>query len=259
MKNAKKQEFQPLTKELEARIDAYIASLQVKVNGEVDEVEGRTRARATQIVPDAATVMGRGSIEATRASLVSVDARMGSSYAGFGFVGMILGAAAGAGLGYAGLQSPQIVDLVTQNLPTVPQTVEAFAAGGGAAGAAVGLILGLLARTVGSTEAQKNKINQRISERVEAVMQKATKEQVLQALDSRRGTFRLSLQGVFDKATGALSEQISKILAEEEAIKKEQEAVIARLEPKISMLHELGDKAREIVSAGLSRRDAEVA
>jgi len=259
MKNAKKQEFQPLTKELEGRIDAYIASLQAKVNAEVDEVEGRTRARATQIVPDAATVVGRGSVEATRASLVSVDASMGGSYAAFGFVGLLLGAAAGAGLGYAGMQSPQVIDIVTQNLPTVPQTVETFAAGGGAAGAVAGLILGLLARTMGSSEAQKNKLNQRISERVEAVLQKATKEQIAQALDSRRGTFRLALQGVFDKAMSGLNDHISKVLAEEEAIKKEQEAVIARLEPKISALHELGDKAREIVSAGLSRKSAEVA
>lgn len=259
MKNAKKEDFQPLTKELESKIDAYITSLQQKVNAEVEEVEGRARARAAQIVPDAANVTGRGSIDATRASIVAVDAGMGSSYALFGFIGLVLGAGAGAGLGYAALQSPPIVDMVTTSLPEVPVTLQTFLAAGAVAGAVLGLILGLIARTFGSDEARKAKLNQRIGERVEAVLQKATKEQLTQALDNRRGTFRLALQGVFDKANAGLNEQISKILAEEEAIKKEQEAIIARLEPKINSLHELGDKAREIVSVGLSKKDAEVA
>lgn len=259
MKLAKRDDFQPLTREFEGKIDAYISSLQEKVNAEVEEVEGRTRARASQIVPDAANVIGRGSVDATRASIVSVDAGMGGSYAMFGFVGLILGAAAGVGLGYAAFQNPAIVELVTSTVPDVPTTLEIFAAAGGAAGALVGLILGLIARTFGSDEARKAKLNQRIGERVNAVLQKATKEQLIQALENRQGTFRLALQGVFDKATSGLNGQINKILAEEEAIKKEQEAVIARLEPKISILHDLGDKAREIVSVGLSKKDAEVA
>ncbi len=259
MKNAKRQDFQPLTKELEGKIDTYIASLQEKVNAEVDEVEGRSRARASQIVPDTSGIVGRGSVEATRASIVAVDASLGGSYATFGFVGLLLGAAAGAGLGYAALQSPPIVDFVAQNLPDVSATLQNFIGAGGAVGALIGLILGLLARSVGSTEARKSKLNRRIGERVEEVLQKATKEQVTQALDNRRGTFRLALQTAFDKATAGLNEQISVILAEEETIKKEQEAIIARLEPKISQMHELGDRAREIVSTGLANKSAEVA
>ncbi|MCC6695163.1 MAG: dynamin family protein [Candidatus Hydrogenedentes bacterium] len=259
LKTAKREDFQPLTKELESKIDAFISALQVKIDRYVEEVEGRSRARASQIVADTSTILGRGSVEASRASLVAVDAGMGKSYAAFGFVGLLLGAAAGAGLGYASLQSPPIVELISTNLPSFPQTVEAFTAVGAAKGAVLGLILGLIARTFGSNEARKAKLNQRIGDRVEQVLQKATKEQILQALDSRRGTFRLALQGAFDKAFSGLNNQINAILAEEAKIKKEQEEIIARLEPKIEALHGLGDTAREYVSEGLATKSAEVA
>jgi len=73
-------------------------------------------------------------------------------------------------------------------------------------------------------------------------------EAVSARLDERAETFCKAVQQEIDEAVSAVQRECDDLLAREEQIRKESEAIIARLQPKTDMLHALCTQAAEIVA-----------
>ncbi|MBI5095567.1 MAG: dynamin family protein [Candidatus Hydrogenedentes bacterium] len=251
LQRAKAEDYRPLTLELEKNLDAFIQRTQTEINQAVEAVESQIRARASKSLggADALFVEPSGSV---RANIVSIDASMGGSYLTFGFVGAVVGAAAGAGLaaGVPGLwgAASRVQELVDRlNLHLTPQAETIL--GTAVAGLAVGALLGMILRSFKSDDARREKLNARIAEKVEQILQRDVRAQLLEQLEKRRETFAQTLQQAFDAANTKLQHEISVISNEEAELVRIQDEIVGRLAPKIEKLSEIGRSAREIVEA----------
>ena len=103
------------------------------------------------------------------------------------------------------------------------------------------------ARSFKSDDARKEKLNTHIAEKVEQILQRDVRVQLLEQLEKRRDAFAQSLQQAFDTANDTLRQEISGIDAEESELARVQEEIIGRLAPKIEQLSAIGGAARAIV------------
>ncbi len=65
-------------------------------------------------------------------------------------------------------------------------------------------------------------------------------------LARRRDTLADLIRGSFDQRLNGLQRELEAVAAEERELKREQEAIIARLEPKIAQLTALSGRARDV-------------
>ena len=78
-----------------------------------------------------------------------------------------------------------------------------------------------------------------------------------EAMQTRLSHFRSSYARVFDKATGAIQEQLTAVQQEAERLREEQRQTIARLEPKIERLQRIGRDAHDIAEKGAPEKRAD--
>lgn len=256
-KKAKRQDFKPLTAQLEQAVAALIERAQARMNAEMAQVEDRIRAKAAELLGDRATIEKRGGVAVSGTSVMALHAGMGASYLAFGIGGTVIGAAAGGGILAALVNAGQldlapIVGAIAANVPL--DNLQLGAVVGAAGGGLVGLILGLIARAMGSDKVRKEKLNIQIAERVEQLLLKDFHAQLSKAVEDHATSFHLKLTNVFDRIHGEIARQIRGIEEEEAALRAHQAGTIQRLEPKIKELTSLGRKAREIVQSGAAKR-----
>ncbi|MCC6142510.1 MAG: hypothetical protein IT368_01765, partial [Candidatus Hydrogenedentes bacterium] len=72
-------------------------------------------------------------------------------------------------------------------------------------------------------------------------------ESVTDYLHQRADAFYKAVQAEVDNAVSQVQKECDDLLAREEDIRRESELIIARLEPKVTQLGELRDRAAEII------------
>lgn len=248
LKRAKRERYRPLTAQVEARLDAFVERTLDEINREVEAVEGRIRAWMRPVAPGPETLeMGR--IEAPRANIALIEGGMGGSYALFGLIGLIVGAAAGAAIGAA-----THVDTLV-NLPMPLEVSQPGAVLGGVAGAVLGLLAGLIARASGSDDARREKLGRQFTEKVNQMLLHDLREQLLSRLERRRVAFTDSVRQGFDHITRNLEDELEQVRREEDELRRDQDQVVNRLEPKIQSLTELMNRARACIDGRTTALD----
>ena len=166
---------------------------------------------------------------------------MARSYVVFGTGGALVGVAAGAAVGTT----------------VVPVIGTAIGAGIGALFGAVG---GFLTRLAWSEDRWLKKLEPVIRQNVMNMLIEGGKDQqgnpaepiiktVSEYLDQRAESFHGVVEAEVSNAINSVQAECDDLLAREEEIRRQAEAIIARLEPKVTMLHGIRDRAALVVES----------
>ena len=277
-RDAKHNQYRPLITELDQRLDAFVEEVERAANHEVDAVEKRAQDRVASLTEVPERLPTRHA-HVTRPALGPVQVSLAGSYFGFFLLGALLLGAAGVVAGSAFLNSPQGVDAWDRGIewlaasdiilqPPPAATPQSGAIAGGILGALLGAVSGLLLRAMTATGSRRRKVERMVEERVMALLlgngkregdsaNNAVREQLKEAMQTRLSHFRSSYARVFDKATGAIQEQLTAVQQEAERLREEQRQTIARLEPKIERLQRIGRDAHDIAEKGAPEKRAD--
>jgi len=237
LKEARRSKFKTLSAEMEHQVDEFVSSVMAQINVSVEATEAETRnAIAEQL----------GQVRGLRMHLtepggierLSLDASMTSSYVAFGASGALMGAAVGAAVG-----------------SFVPLLGTAIGAG---LGGFFGIIGGLITRLAWSEERWIKKLEPILRENIMNMLihggQDAAGNRAVPILDAitgylerRAAAFRTAVRAEVDNAVTSVQQEYDGLLAREEEIRRESDAVIARLEPKVTQLYSIRGTAAAIV------------
>ena len=229
LKKARKASYAPLLGEVRNRLDAFLEGALAEANQEVGTVERRTLEK-TGPLRNEVEVGNIGIIEATPSGLPAMQVSLGGSYFAFLLGGLILGAGAGiiAG-GAATTGTPEGVILGT------------------AAGSGAGALLGLIFRGMSANGVRRKRLNKMIAGKIDQILLHEVRDQLKGALKVRCTTFSESIHATFGRVVETLNRQIAAVAEEEEDLLRKQQETIARLEPKMERMLELGRMAHDIV------------
>ena len=239
LKMARRQKFKPLSAQVEAQVDEFVSSIMAELQKTIDAAEQEARE---SIVEQLGQIRGLRVHMTEPAGLetISLDTSMTKSYITFGGGGALVGAATGAAVG------------------------SAFFGIGAAIGAGVGGLFGavggFLTRLAWSEERWLKKLEPIVHENVMNMLIHGSKdkqgnrevpilESVVDYLGRRGDAFYQAVQEEVDNAIKAVQAECDDLLAREEQIRAESEAIIARLGPKVSTLVEVRSRAATTVEA----------
>lgn len=253
---AKQGGFSPLAAKVEILAEAFLQDLCGALNAEIDHVEGTALARMGALCP--ADAVRHEGFETPRVQLQDLRVSLAGSFFGFGLVGGVLGAAAAAGALASGVLEQYSILNTDMNMQ--------IAAG---AGAAVGVLAGLVMRAATGKSVRRRKLTAAIREQVMQFIfgpgtgktearTPSLKEQFRGALLQRRAEFSDRIQTAFDDFAQDMRAKLVEVVEEEEELRRIQEEVIARLEPKLTELAELGRKAAETAQAHTQQEAAAI-
>lgn len=237
LKESRRNQFKPLAAQIEHQVDEFVSGILANINAFVDETERITRDAIAEHLGDVRSLhMQLGAHGAV--DLENVRASMAGGYAAFGAGGAVVGAAAGAAIG-----------------SVVPVIGTAIGAG---LGGLLGIISGFLARLAWSEDRWIRKLSPIIRENVMNMLVHGGKDRhgnaappilksVTEYLQRRAAAFREAVQEEVNNAVGRVQRECDELLARETEIRREREAIIARLEPKVTMLHTLREEAEAII------------
>lgn len=233
LKEVRQNKFRPLAAYLEHQVDLFVSGILDSLHEMIEEVEASTaEAIAAQI----------GRVRELRASLTEpekkfeahVEGSVSGEYVAFGTGGAVVGAMAGAAVG-----------------SVVPVIGTAIGVG---LGGLLGVVLGFLARLAWSEE--------RWIKKLAPVVRKNAMEMLLEGKEDgtqpismlladylrRRGTaFESAVNAEVENALDAVQKECYLLLAREEEIRRERDAIIARLEPKEIVLEGIRTRAESLL------------
>lgn len=239
LKTSRRQKFKPLSAQVEHQVDEFVSGIMKELNETIDAAEQEARE---SIVEQLGQIRGLRvhMTEPAGMESIALDTSMAKSYLTFGGSGALVGAATGAAVG------------------------SAFFGIGAAIGAGIGGLFGavggFLTRLAWSEERWLKKLEPIVHENVMNMLIHGSKdkqgdrevpilESVVDYLGRRGDAFYDAVQSEVDNAIKAVQTECDDLLAREEQIRAESEAIIARLEPKVTTLHELRNHAAESVEA----------
>ncbi|NIA14019.1 MAG: hypothetical protein GWP08_08055 [Nitrospiraceae bacterium] len=263
-RKAKKSAYDTLTTELENTIDAYVRRLHATINSHVGEVESDAVATMGHVA-GAVDTRPAGPIESTRAAIGVVRAGLAGSYFAFAGIGATWGSAIGGATWY-GLTQWAHLPVDTAIADAVARWTQIDIAGQQGAGmglcmaggAILATIIGVCIRAATAKKALRRKLDNLVARKARAILLRgvsgaktvaAVKTQLADALETRRTQFREYVEAAFEQNVADLNDEMTAITDEEEAVRGEQAAVIARLEPKVEGLTAIRQKAHDIVEA----------
>lgn len=248
LKDCRRQRFAPLSAQMEHQVDEFVSGIMVVLHEKIEAAEKETReAIATHL----GQVRGlrQHLTEPGAFELAELNASMAGDYVTFGAGGAFIGAAAGAAVG-----------------SVVPVIGTAIGAG---LGGLVGALGGFITRLARGEERWLKKLEPVIRENVFNMLIHGGKdkdgnrarpilESVTEYLNRRADTFYEAVQEEVDNAIAMVQRECDDLLAREEEIRAESDAIIARLEPKVKKLHALRDDAQSIVDSARGQETVRV-
>ncbi len=243
--------FAPFAARIDGLAGKFLQDLCNALNAEIDLVEGTALSKMGGLCPvepprHTAIQTPRMQIQAPRASLA------GSCF-GFALFGGALFAAAGAGVAASGVLA-RVPDIQAQlDLLVNPAMTLQVVAG---AGAVLGALVGIVLRAATGKSVRRKKLTNAAREQVmQAIIGSGkgadgpVKEQLRAAAQQRRAEFSAYLQKAFENATSEMRDRLAVVTEEEDELRRKQEELIGRLEPKLAELTELGRMALETAEA----------
>ncbi len=239
LKTARRQKFKPLSAQVELQVDEFVSAIMAELHKTIDGAEQQAREA---IMEQLGQIRGLRVHMTEPAGLetISLDTSMTKSYLTFGGSGALVGAAAGATVGsvFFGIG----------------------AAIGAGVGGLFGAVGGFLTRLAWSEERWLKKLEPIVQENVMNMLIHGSKdkqgnrevpilESVVDYLGRRGDAFYTAVQEEVDNAIDAVQKECDDLLSREEQIRAESETIIARLEPKVTLLHELRSRAATTVTA----------
>lgn len=238
LKQARRQKFQPLSAQTEHQVDEFVSSIMARLQTTMEEAEQEARASIVEKL---------GEIRELRVQMIqpagledfTLETSMMKSYVAFGTGGALVGIATGAAVG-------------TTVVPIIGTAI------GAGIGALVGAVGGFLTRLAWSEDKWIKKLEPVIRQNVMGMLLQGGKdkqgnraapvaESVSEYLNRRGTAFFDAVQSEVDNAIGAVQRECDDLLAREEEIRREREAIIARLEPKVHQLHAYRAEALRLV------------
>jgi GTP-binding protein EngB required for normal cell division len=238
LKEARRDKFKVLQLQLEHQVDEFVSSKVSQLHEIVEEVETDARVAIAEKLFEIRELRIQMT-EPSRMDIPALTASVTGSYAAFGAGGAMVGAAAGFAAGTV--------------LPGVGNII------GAGIGALLGVLSGLLARLVWSEDRWLRKLEPIIRDNVLNMLLRGSVDQegqrtapvletVLAYVQERARAFHEAVEEEVEEAVNAVQAECDDLLAREEEIRADSEQIIARLEPKVTLLHELRDKSAAILT-----------
>ncbi|MFP4502312.1 MAG: dynamin family protein [Candidatus Hydrogenedentota bacterium] len=248
LKMARNSNFATLSHQVEHQVDEFVSSIMADLNA---QIEGAEREARRAIAEQLHTVRGIRMHMTSQSALQiqNIESAMASSYMTFGASGAVVGAAAGATLG-----------------SVVPGVGTAIGAG---LGGLLGAVGGFVTRLAWGEETWRRKLIPVVRENVMNMLIHGGKdaegnravpvmELVIDYLNKRATEFYRAVQMEVDNAVAQVQQECDDLLAREEEIREESQAIIDRLRPKVTWLEGLRDEAADIVKRNAEREAVRV-
>lgn len=246
LKSARSSSFATLSLHVEHQVDEFVSGIMAQLNASIEAAESAARqAIAQQLLQVRGIRMHMTS--PTGLQLHNIEMAMTTSYVAFGAGGALAGAAAGATIGSV--------------FPVVGTAI------GAGLGGLLGAVGGFLTRLAWSDEKWRRTIMPVVRENVMNMLIHGGKdaegnraapvlELVIDYLNRRASEFYRTVQSEVDNAVSQVQKECDDLLAREEEIRRECDAILERLRPKAALLQELRDSASEMIGQ-MAAREAE--
>lgn len=237
LREARRSKFKTLCAQTEHQVDVFISGILAELHQTIGAVEAETRAAIAEQLGQVRELQLHMT-ELSTLDMANISTSIAGSYAAFGVGGALAGVAGGAIVG-----------------SVVPVIGTAIGAGLGALAGAIG---GLIARLAWSEERWLRKLEPILRANVKNMLILGGKNRegkdikpveiaVTEYLNQRADTFRQALEEEVENTINGVQQEYDGLIAREEEIRQEREAIIARLEPKIALLNELRETAHTTI------------
>ncbi len=233
LKQACRDKFKPLTAQLEHQVDSFVSGILATLNKTMETAEKETADIVARQV-GAARELRAGLLEPQKALKAHVEGSVSGEYVAFGTGGAVVGAMSGAVVG-----------------SVVPVVGTAIGAG---LGGLVGALVGFLARLAWSEERWIKKLTPLVRQNAMEMLLKGKEDSpkpivtvLAEYLENRGQSFGATVQAEMNNALDAVQKECFALLAKEEEIRRERDAIIARLEPKEIKLEGIRTRAETIL------------
>lgn len=233
LKQACRDKFKPLAHQLEHQVDTFVTA----ILGTLTESVEASEKEVSEIVAEqigAARDLRANLMEPEKILHAQVESSVSGEYVAFGTGGALVGVMAGAAVG-----------------SVAPVIGTAIGAGiGGLLGAA----LGFLARLAWSEERWIKKLTPLVRQNALEMLLQGKEDGsrpivtlIAEYLENRGKAFENAVKAELDNALQAVQNECASLLAREEEIRRERDAIIARLEPKESRLEGIRSRAESVL------------
>ncbi|OQB41203.1 MAG: Bacterial dynamin-like protein [Candidatus Hydrogenedentes bacterium ADurb.Bin179] len=233
LKQACRAKFKPLTAQLEHQVDTFVSAILGTLNETIEASEKETAAIVAEQV-GVARELRANLVEPQKVLPAHVESSVSGEYVAFGTGGAVVGAMSGAMVG-----------------SVVPVVGTAIGAG---VGGLLGAVVGFLARLAWSEERWIKKLTPLVRQNAMEMLLKGKEgggkpisAMFTEYLENRGQAFSKAVGDEMSNALEAVKKECYALLAREEEIRKEREAVIARLEPKEVKLEGIRTRAETIL------------
>lgn len=234
LKDVRRQRFKPLSAQLEHQVDIFVTNVQAQLCDMIAANEKAvTDAMAAQI--GSARDLRARMTEPDTAVRAAVEGSVSGEYAAFGAGGAVVGAMTGMAVGSAA--------------PVIGTAI------GAGVGGLLGAVVGFIARLAWSGERWIKKLTPAIRKNALVILRGNEDNEttpVIRGLTryvERRATvFEDAVRGEVGSALDAVQRECDVLIAREEEIRRERDAVIARLEPKEARLMEIRAQAEKLLT-----------
>jgi len=233
LKQARRDKFRPLAAQLEHQLDTFISAI-VDSLREIMESNEQAAAEVVAKQIGIARELRANLMEPEKVLKAQLESSVSGEYVAFGTGGAIVGAMTGAVVG-----------------SVAPVIGTAIGAG---LGGLMGAVVGFLARLAWSEERWIRKLTPLVRKNaMDMILQgkedgtKPIISLLAEYLENRGAAFEVAVKAELENALNAVQQECASLLAREEEIRRERDAIIARLEPKEMKLEGIRTRAETIL------------
>jgi hypothetical protein len=245
LKDARTSKFKTLSAQMEHQVDTFITGVLNKTNTEIEAIENEAREAIAEYIAEIRGLR-TSMIDPGAFDLAEFKASVTGSYASFGAGGALVGAAAGAAVG-----------------SVVPVIGTAIGAG---LGGLIGAVTGFIARLAWSEDRWIKKLEPILRENALNMILRGGEDHsgkaaspilktMLEYVHHRAESFQTAVREEVANAATAVKTECDDLIAREAEIRREREAIIARLEPKADALRALQIHAESVIAETVAKAE----